>query len=130
MYLEFYFFPYAFLAGVVLLIALLPVVWRQKHRLTYLICFSLFWVYVLLVLGVMFFPIRLPDDWPAKHRRAKRTWTLSPVNLIPFKFGDLFSASPDVITRNWLEISCSPCPLASVCRSSFASRPGACSGSP
>ncbi len=99
MLLDIQFLPYPMLVGMGILAGLLPILWRKQHRVTFLLCVSLFWVYVLLVLGVMFFPFQLPDDWPENISAQNALWTLSRVNLIPFKFGDLFSASAGVITQ-------------------------------
>src|SRR5215208_1225816 len=99
MLLEIQFLPYPMLVGMGILIGLLPILWRKKQRITYLLCFSVFWVYVLLVLGVMFFPFYLPDDWPGNISAQNALRTLSLVNLIPFNYGELFTASAGVITQ-------------------------------
>ncbi len=85
------------LVGLGLLFASLPFVWRRKHRLVYLFCFSLFWLYVLMLTAVVFFPIWLSDKWPANITAQNALLILSHMNLIPLNFGDLFSSNPTVI---------------------------------
>jgi glycopeptide antibiotics resistance protein len=65
--------------GIVLLLILLPVLWWKKHNLSYLLFFSVFWVYLLVVVQSVIFPIyiSLGDGG-----------IFSPsINLIPFYFG-------------------------------------------
>jgi glycopeptide antibiotics resistance protein len=81
--------------GISGLVVLLAILWRKKRSPGYLFCFTLFWVYLLLVAGLTIFPIPLVnagvDRWVAVHH------ILSRVNLIPFDFGGLFGLHPNVV---------------------------------
>ena len=79
-----YFDIHDFLIGVGLLAVLLPVVWWRKRNLSYLLFFSLFWVYVLAVVQAVIFPFFIN---PAPNA-ADFTPSL---NLIPFYFGGCFN---------------------------------------
>ncbi len=92
------FVPYPLLAGLAILAAILFIFRQRGRRPAYLFCFSLFWLYLLLIVSMIVFPIPLPQalGWtrqPAAH-------ILSRVNLAPFSFGGLFSSSPRVIFDN------------------------------
>ena len=76
-----------FLIGVALLAILLPIVWWRKRNLSYLLFFSLFWVYLLAVVSVVIFPFVIATADQAAH------FTLS-INLIPFYFGSCFTFMP------------------------------------
>lgn len=69
------------LSGIAILIGLLPVLWRKKRSLSYLLFFSIFWVYLLAVVEAVIFPIVVNVD------SSVRAFTPS-LNLIPFYFGD------------------------------------------
>jgi glycopeptide antibiotics resistance protein len=68
------------LIGIVILFVLLPVLWRRKHNPSTLFFFSMFWIYLLAVVQVIFFPFAINASTPGV------TFTPS-VNLIPFYFG-------------------------------------------
>jgi len=78
-----YFDIYDFLIGVGLLGVLLPIIWRRKCKLSYLLFFSLFWVYGLAVVQAVIFPFVINTAANAASFRPS-------INLIPFYFGDCF----------------------------------------
>ena len=80
------FFPYPLLAGLIALAILLNFM-RRNHSRTYLIIFSLFWVYLLMVMAVTFFPIPLPGPGQS---RVSVGYILSKINFIPFNFGQMW----------------------------------------
>ena len=80
------FFPLPFLFALVLLLVLLAINWRksgwQKAALVGL------WVYLVLVALVIFFPIRVPEDWPANVSLVTvERYLRYGINIIPFRFG-------------------------------------------
>jgi glycopeptide antibiotics resistance protein len=83
--------------GLLTLAFLLAILWSRKHGPAYLFCFSLFFGYLMAVLSVVFFPIRLPQVWPGGITLQTTIWALSHINLIPFNFGDLFSMNAKII---------------------------------
>ena len=85
-----YFDWYTFLIGLVILSVLLLVLWRRKHDLSYLLCFSAFWVYLMLVLKETIFPIPLGCGGSSYIFRVS-------VNWIPFYFGE--RAATEAILR-------------------------------
>jgi glycopeptide antibiotics resistance protein len=70
----------ALLVGIGILCVLLPLLWWQKRRLSYLLFFSVFWVYLLAVVDVVIFPIAVGVGNSNIAFRAN-------INLIPFYFG-------------------------------------------
>jgi len=70
----------ALLIGLGILCILLPLVWWQKRNLSYLLFFSVFWVYLLAVVDVVIFPIAVGVGNSNTAFRAN-------INLIPFYFG-------------------------------------------
>ena len=69
------------LIGIGILCILLPVLWWQKRSLSYLIFFSIFWVYVLTVVQVVIFPIAIGTQ-------SFSSGFFPRINLFPFYFGD------------------------------------------
>ena len=94
---EFEFFPYPAIFGALLLLVLLRHRWRKEHSWPYLFFLSIFWMYILVVMTMMFFPLRIPQEWPGNITPQNILGTLSQVNFIPFNFGELFSANATVI---------------------------------
>ncbi len=84
------FFPYPFLAGLVVL-AILLTLWRQKRSHSYLFFFAIFWLYMLSVAAVTLFPI------PLGVPRSPLSYIFSKINLIPFDFGHLWRNNRIVI---------------------------------
>src|SRR5688572_8898448 len=79
------------LVGMVLLAAVLIVLRHQGRSFSYLFCFLIFWVYLLLVLKVTIFPVPLPEDMSVAVTREQVIFTLSHVNIIPFKYFTFFN---------------------------------------
>jgi len=90
-------FPYPAVFGTLLLLVLLLHSWRKEHSWPYLFFLSLFWVYILVVLTMIFFPIRIPQEWPRNITPQNLLGIFSHVNFIPFNFGYLFTANASVI---------------------------------
>ncbi|MGB9674492.1 MAG: VanZ family protein [Anaerolineales bacterium] len=67
-------------AGLGLLIILLPIIWWRKRTITALLFFSLFWVYLLAVIGVVIFPIVPDPNFSFAH-------FIKSINIMPFNFG-------------------------------------------
>jgi len=88
------FYPLPFLVGLGLLFVLLTILRRKQRRAAFLLCFSAFWLYLLLVVNATLFPIPLPDGLAFRQPAA---YILSHVNLVPLDFGGLFSLHPNVI---------------------------------
>jgi glycopeptide antibiotics resistance protein len=67
------------LIGLVMLCICLVVLWQRKHNLPYLIFFSIFWIYMMVVVSIVIFPIAI---------NAANASTSAPrINLIPFYSG-------------------------------------------
>ncbi len=94
---ELEFFPYPAVFGALLLLVLLLHCWRKERSWPYLFFLSLFWIYILVVLAMIFFPIRIPREWPSNISQQNIQSTLSHVNYIPFNFGNLFISNATVI---------------------------------
>ena len=71
------------LIGIGILCVLLPVLWWQKRSLSYLLFFSIFWFYLLVVVAVIIFPIAIDIDYTDTVFKPS-------INLIPFYFGSCF----------------------------------------
>lgn len=78
------FFPLPLLAGLALLLGLLPILYRRTHRLGFLMGFSAFWLYLLMVCALTLFPLPLPASAEA---RAPLREILLQMNLIPLRYG-------------------------------------------
>jgi glycopeptide antibiotics resistance protein len=90
------FFPYPFLFGLALLFVFL-IDLRRKQPLAFLFFFSLFWIYLLFLIGLTLFPI--PSFTYPLHR-AEFVYILSRINWLPFRIGSPFPVYfiiPDVI---------------------------------
>ena len=91
------FFPYPLLIGLLTLFIFLSFLLKQRRNSIYLLCFCLCFCYLLLVLDITFFPIQAPQNWPGNVTSQNAQWILSHVNLIPFSFGNLFTANASTI---------------------------------
>ena len=85
--------PYPALIGMTILVILLPIVWWKKCSLLYLICFIVFWIYLLGVVSMTLIPFPLPLTG---ELRSSVSDILSRVNLIPFNFGGLFDLHSNI----------------------------------
>lgn len=71
------------LIGIGILFILLPILWWRKRNFSYLLFFSIFWAYLLMVVAVVIFPFAIDTDYTGT--------TFAPsINLIPFYFGSCF----------------------------------------
>ncbi len=80
------FFPIPFLCGLGVLCIMLVILRRRKQSWPFLFFFSVFWVYLLVMVGMVLFPIpRLtPADADSWSQRAR--WIFEKINLIPFDY--------------------------------------------
>jgi len=88
------FFPFPFLVGILVLCLVLAVLGARKHSLSYLFCFSLFGIYLLLVAGVTLFPMPLPAGGNLIVTGREVSHILSQVNLIPLYYRDFKYLDP------------------------------------
>jgi glycopeptide antibiotics resistance protein len=91
------FFPFPFLIGSGFLIILWVILRIRKRSFPYLFCFSLFWIYLLLVIGVTLFPMPLPGVGGAVESRESARYILSRVNLTLFHFTDMYNPDPTFV---------------------------------
>lgn len=84
------FLPFPFISGMFFLLAILVILGRLKTSSTYLIFFSLFWVYLLALIGVTLFPMPILSP----IFRMPPTTILSRVNLILFNYRQFSHLSP------------------------------------
>lgn len=85
--LLFEFVPYPLLFGLAILCVSLVILKRQKRSYSYLLCFSVFWMYLLVMVSAVLFPIPLPADGAAGPSWQSADDILARVNLIPFYYG-------------------------------------------
>lgn len=83
------------LVGLMLLTVFLIIFRRRQRSLSYLLCFSVFWIYLLLVIKVTLFPIPLFSEMADIMRQ---TPFMTGVNLMPGYFGPY--AQPESIGRS------------------------------
>jgi glycopeptide antibiotics resistance protein len=67
--------------GALILLIVLPFLWKRNRSFPFLVCFSVFWVYALLVVKVTLFPIPV-NSTTIEILREERPF-MSFVNLIP-----------------------------------------------
>jgi len=89
MRLEFY--PYPLLVGLSVLALFLLIRCRIKHHWRDLLYCAIFGLYLLGVINLTLFPIPIGVGWES---RTPVPFILSRVNLVPFRFGDLFDFPP------------------------------------
>lgn len=70
--------------GILALIVVLVILWRQKKKWSYLFFFSIFWVYAMSSLDKVFFPIQINGEFVDAMRQIPLN---SQINLVPFYFG-------------------------------------------
>lgn len=68
------------LVGVGALLIVLIIVRKQKKSLSYLLCFSVFWIYLIAVTSVIIFPFPLREGYLYPDFKQS-------INLMPFNFG-------------------------------------------
>jgi len=69
--------------GIMILFGVLAILWRRKHSYSYLVFFSIFWVYAMLGLDKTLFPIQINGTFVEVMRQAP---LFSQVNLLTFHF--------------------------------------------
>lgn len=70
--------------GILALMVALAILWRRQHNFAYLFFFALFWLYLLLGLDKVFFPIHINGEYVNVMRQSPLA---SQINLVPFYFG-------------------------------------------
>jgi glycopeptide antibiotics resistance protein len=70
--------------GILMLIVVLVILWRQKKKWSYLFFFSIFWVYAMSSLDKVFFPIQINGEYVDALRQIPLT---SQINLVPIYVG-------------------------------------------
>ncbi len=88
------FIPSPLLMSMILLVVSLAILRRKECSLSYLLCFSAFWVYLSLVVSMTLFPIPLPESGVEIVPRQSVIYILSHVNLIPFDYGQFANLDP------------------------------------
>lgn len=91
-----HFFPVPMLLGLGVLVIVLPLVWLWKRSFASLVVFSIFWVYLLLLVGITLFPLMSPLTGEARRSTAE---ILSRVNLVPFHLGQAFRYTTSIRTE-------------------------------
>ncbi len=87
------FVPLPLFLGLLAWLLMLVVLRLLKRSFSYLVVFSLFWLYLLLVTSATLFPIPLENQLTQNNASQSMYWTLSRVNLRPFFYGDFFHSS-------------------------------------
>jgi glycopeptide antibiotics resistance protein len=78
--------PYVILPGI-LVLGILLWWWRRRRSLAYRIFFSLFWIYLLVLLSMTVFSGAVYRSMPWVDRQEIASLLLSRVNLVPLYFG-------------------------------------------
>lgn len=87
------FFPIPLLIGIIVMVIVQEILWRRNVSYSYLFFFSLFWIYLLFVIGLILFPMPIPDHfWLVSIQQTLRI--LSSINLIPFDYGQFRHLDP------------------------------------
>lgn len=81
----------AWLIGILILVLLLPILWRRlrQRNSSYLFFFSVFWVYLLILVSVTIFPIPLDGGYRFDNIGEQIAFMqrVHAINLIPLYFG-------------------------------------------
>jgi len=85
------FVPYPLLVGLTILFLLLPVRWHMKRSRFDLFCFTLFGLYLLVVIDLLLFPIPTSES---RHFQTPTLDILACINWVPLNFGGLFDMPP------------------------------------
>ena len=81
-----HFFPYPFFAGLIILITILVKYNIKRMPTSYLVIFSLMWIYLLFVVGLTIFPIPYNGDFQTLKESDQIGLVFSRINLIPFQY--------------------------------------------
>jgi len=87
----------SWLIGLLVLIPLLAFLWRRRRDIWVLLTFSLFWLYLLLLVSAVIFPIPLESNFWSEPGQSVVQAVLSRVNLIPFNYLIQFDGAPTAI---------------------------------
>lgn len=82
------FFPVPFSIGVLMLAVLL--FYFRRRTLAYRTGMALFGLYLLAAIGMLFFPLPIPEQWPANLTLQDTRRSLASINWIPFNY-DVFT---------------------------------------
>jgi len=85
------FIPLPLLLGILILGALLAILRKWRFSPSYLFCFSVFWVYLLLVVKETIFPIPVSEVWAGIATKQQAAFILSHVNILPFNYLGFFN---------------------------------------
>ena len=88
----------SWLIGIALLFAVLAVLWKRGYNVSYLFCFSVFWIYLLLVLKVAVYPIPLGRGVSEDTAGKLLPVMLSTVHFRPFYFGPFATPASIAVT--------------------------------
>jgi glycopeptide antibiotics resistance protein len=79
------FFPLPFLVGLAIL-AVTVIILRRKRGPAYTLCFAIFGLYTLLVIGAILFPIPFPIPFLEAPSWERTLRVIARVNLVPFQY--------------------------------------------
>jgi len=91
------FFPYPFLTGIAILLIFLIVLRQRGKSGSYLFCFALFWLYLLLLVDLTLFPTPLITLQNGLPWRQSLVQILARVNLHLFNYGGRVAHYPFII---------------------------------
>ena len=81
--------------GIVFLIIPLVVLWRRKSSFSYILCFTIFGIYLLRAAQEVYFPIEINGFYADDMRQEP---FMSQVNLIPFSYGEFGTLETTAVT--------------------------------
>jgi glycopeptide antibiotics resistance protein len=94
---------YEGLVGFFSLAVLLAILWFKKQNPWYLLAFSLFWLYLMMLVDVVIFPIPILREFQIiPGQQLGWRYVLQQVNLIPFNYVIQNNASPGAILNEIL----------------------------
>lgn len=96
------FFPYPFIIGTCILVVVLGILRKRKFKPAYLFFFSIFWIYGLVLVGAILFPMPIGDIAGQGAGRQSAAYILSRVNLVPFNYSRMIKLARGFVI--WREI--------------------------
>jgi len=91
------FFPIPFIFGLGILCVFLVILRRRKQNYSFLFFFSVFWVYLLLVVSMILFPMPILDRSGMSLWRQSASTIFSQITLIPFDYSHFSKETPSYI---------------------------------
>ena len=91
------FFPLPFFIGVLFLMVILTILRRRKSSFSYLFFFSVFWIYLLCVMGFTLFPVPIIRDPSGGSAFRQSAFILSRINWAPFDFSQFRHLNPTFV---------------------------------